>query len=95
MEKLHVLALRNLFKRVHECQVEEGGHATQLRLAAVAAVCARLGVAADIDEAGPLACMRIVARRLVLNVHLNLACTVRRPCRCRRCGAQLTRGSPP
>ena len=48
MGKLHVLCFRTLLKRVHECQLEAGGHATQLRLDAVTACCTSLGM--DVDE---------------------------------------------
>ena len=50
MGKLHVLCFRTLLKRVHQCQLELGGHATQLRLDAVTDCCARLGMAVDAVE---------------------------------------------
>ena len=50
MERLHGLCLRTFIKRVHQCQIEEGGHETQLRLSALTAACTGTGYQVDLDE---------------------------------------------
>ena len=50
MECLPVLCFRTFLKRCHAAQLAAGGHATQLKLSAIAAAAAAVGAEDDIDD---------------------------------------------
>eukprot|EP00892_Ulva_mutabilis_P003128 jgi/Ulvmu1/12816/UM097_0045.1 len=63
LQRLHVLGHRMMLRRMLECQVEDGGSATQISLRTVQAVLQRCGQEYTIEEVECLAA-NLIARRL-------------------------------
>lgn len=50
MDKLHVICMRMLLKRVIQCQRELGMHETHVSMEAFTSICNSLGMTIDLDE---------------------------------------------
>ena len=69
VEKLPVLCFRTFLKRVHEAQLELGGHVTQISLAVVTAAVVAIGdEAVDIDE---VQSFRVLPKVVHSNLYLD------------------------
>jgi hypothetical protein len=56
MQKMHVLALRTMLKRLHECQVQERPESSQINLNIAQAVLKRCGMDLEMDEVAHRGC---------------------------------------
>lgn len=72
LQRLHVLGHRMLLRRLLECQLEEGGSATQVSLRTVQAVLQRCGQEYTIEEARPPPAARPLNPEAVLRCCLDL-----------------------